>query len=190
MGSLVKSGASVAGRGSRRPTSICCARRRGVPTPTLWQDRVRPGSGLRRALGGGPEFLDRDSVTGHGLHCRWPRADAKAMPPGAASAPHVTVTVETVRCPPSGAAGERGGPNRQTVVATPQGRPNLALGLACLPAAPRTGRFGGRVAEDVVLAEQDDEWQDGRRSFRPETMAAINAVIEHEEVNPTLLMAN
>jgi hypothetical protein len=24
----------------------------------------------------------------------------------------------------------------------------------------------------TVLAEQDDEWQDGRRDFRPETMAA------------------
>jgi hypothetical protein len=27
-----------------------------------------------------------------------------------------------------------------------------------------------------VLAEQDDEWQDGRLYFRPETMAAIDAV--------------
>lgn len=42
----------------------------------------------------------------------------------------------------------------------------------------------------MVLAEQDDEWQDGRRYFRPETMAAIDAVIEHEEVSPTLLMAS
>jgi putative transposase len=42
----------------------------------------------------------------------------------------------------------------------------------------------------MVLAEQDDEWQDGRRYFRPETMAAIDAVIEHEEVTPTLLMAS
>ena len=24
----------------------------------------------------------------------------------------------------------------------------------------------------MILAEQDDEWQDGRRYFRPETMAA------------------
>ncbi len=30
----------------------------------------------------------------------------------------------------------------------------------------------------MVLAEQDDEWQDGRRYFRPETMAAIDAVID------------
>ena len=28
----------------------------------------------------------------------------------------------------------------------------------------------------MILAEQDDEWQDGRRYFRPETMAAIDAV--------------
>ncbi len=42
----------------------------------------------------------------------------------------------------------------------------------------------------MVLAEQDDEWQDGRRYFRPETMALIDAVIDHEEVSPTLLMAS
>jgi len=42
----------------------------------------------------------------------------------------------------------------------------------------------------MVLAEQDDEWQDGRCYFRPETMAAIDAVIEHEEVGPALLMAS
>jgi transposase-like protein len=42
----------------------------------------------------------------------------------------------------------------------------------------------------MVLAEQDDEWQDGRRYFRPETMAAIDTVIEHEEVGPALLMAS
>lgn len=42
----------------------------------------------------------------------------------------------------------------------------------------------------MVLAEQDDEWQDGRRYFRPETMPLIDAVIDHEEVNPTLLMAS
>ena len=27
----------------------------------------------------------------------------------------------------------------------------------------------------MILAEQDDEWQDGRRYFRPETMALIDA---------------
>ncbi|MCI0345168.1 MAG: IS256 family transposase [Chloroflexi bacterium] len=42
----------------------------------------------------------------------------------------------------------------------------------------------------MVLAEQDDEWQDGRRYFRPETMALIDAVIDREEVAPALLMAS
>ena len=42
----------------------------------------------------------------------------------------------------------------------------------------------------MVLAEQDDEWQDGRRYFRPETMTAIDAVIAHEEVGTALLMAS
>jgi putative transposase len=42
----------------------------------------------------------------------------------------------------------------------------------------------------MVLAEQDDEWQDGRCYFRPESMALIDAVIEHEEVGPALLMAS
>jgi putative transposase len=41
----------------------------------------------------------------------------------------------------------------------------------------------------MVLAEQDDEWQDGRRYFRSETMALIDAVVDHEEV-PALLMAS
>lgn len=38
----------------------------------------------------------------------------------------------------------------------------------------------------MILAEQDDEWQDGRRYFRPETMAAIDAA-PNEEVTPLLL---
>ena len=42
----------------------------------------------------------------------------------------------------------------------------------------------------MILAEQDDEWQDGRRYFRPETMAAIDAVVEHKEAEPGLLMAS
>lgn len=42
----------------------------------------------------------------------------------------------------------------------------------------------------MILAEQDDDWQDGRRYFQPETMAAIDAVLEHREVAPTLLMAS
>jgi len=40
----------------------------------------------------------------------------------------------------------------------------------------------------MVLFEQDDEWQDGRRYFRPESMARIDAVVEPEEVSPALLM--
>ena len=42
----------------------------------------------------------------------------------------------------------------------------------------------------MILAEQDDEWQDGRRYFRPETMALIDAVTEQEEETPELLMAS
>jgi transposase-like protein len=41
----------------------------------------------------------------------------------------------------------------------------------------------------MVLAEQDDEWQDGRRYFRPETMALIDA-IPTEEVGQPLLLAS
>ncbi len=42
----------------------------------------------------------------------------------------------------------------------------------------------------MVLAEQDDEWQDGRRYFRPETMGLIDAVVDQVEVSPTFLMAS
>jgi transposase-like protein len=42
----------------------------------------------------------------------------------------------------------------------------------------------------MVLAEQDDEWQDGRCYFRPESMALIDAVTEQEEEVPALLMAS
>jgi transposase-like protein len=42
----------------------------------------------------------------------------------------------------------------------------------------------------MILAEQDDEWQDGRRYFRPETMAAIDAVSPSEEVSLPLLMVS
>ena len=42
----------------------------------------------------------------------------------------------------------------------------------------------------MILAEQDDEWQDRRRYFRPETMALIDAVTEQEEETPALLMAS
>lgn len=42
----------------------------------------------------------------------------------------------------------------------------------------------------MVLAEQDDEWQDGRCYFRPESMALIDAMVEREEEVPALLMAS
>jgi putative transposase len=42
----------------------------------------------------------------------------------------------------------------------------------------------------MILAEQDDEWQDGRRYFRPETMAAIDALVSIEEVGQPLLLAS
>jgi putative transposase len=42
----------------------------------------------------------------------------------------------------------------------------------------------------MVLAEQDDEWQDGRCYFRPESMARIDAVAGQEEEAPALLMAS
>jgi transposase-like protein len=41
----------------------------------------------------------------------------------------------------------------------------------------------------MILAEQDDDWQDGRRCFRPETMALLDAVPEPEEA-PALLIAS
>jgi len=41
----------------------------------------------------------------------------------------------------------------------------------------------------MILAEQDDEWQDGRCYFRPETMTAIDAVAI-EEVGQPLLLAS
>ncbi len=41
----------------------------------------------------------------------------------------------------------------------------------------------------MILAECDDEWQDGRRYFRPETMAAIDGE-QREEVGQALLIAS
>jgi hypothetical protein len=41
----------------------------------------------------------------------------------------------------------------------------------------------------MILAEADDEWQDGRRYFRPETMALIDAA-EREEVGQASLIAS
>jgi putative transposase len=42
----------------------------------------------------------------------------------------------------------------------------------------------------MVLFEQDDEWQDGRRYFSPESMAAIDAVTVAGEVSLALLLAS
>lgn len=42
----------------------------------------------------------------------------------------------------------------------------------------------------MILAEQDDEWQDGRRYFRPETMALIDRPDQATEVIPALLIAS
>jgi putative transposase len=42
----------------------------------------------------------------------------------------------------------------------------------------------------MILAEQDDEWQDGRRYFRPESMDLIDAIVDHKEVETALLMAS
>jgi hypothetical protein len=42
----------------------------------------------------------------------------------------------------------------------------------------------------MILAEQDDEWQDGRCYFRPESMVLIDAVTEPKEVGPALLLAS
>jgi hypothetical protein len=39
----------------------------------------------------------------------------------------------------------------------------------------------------MVMAEQDDEWQDGRCCFRPESTVLIDAVNELREVGPALL---
>ena len=42
----------------------------------------------------------------------------------------------------------------------------------------------------MVLFEQDDEWQDGRCYFRPESMVLIDAVNELKEVGQALLLAS
>ena len=52
-----------------------------------------------------------------------------------------------------------------------------------------TGASVHRLA-GMVLAEQDDEWQDGRCYFRPESMALIDAMTPQEEEAPALLMAS
>jgi putative transposase len=57
--------------------------------------------------------------------------------------------------------------------------------VGIVPTRPSLIRLVG-----MVLSEQDDEWQDGRRYFRPETMATIDIVVEGEEVSPALLIAS
>jgi len=56
-----------------------------------------------------------------------------------------------------------------------------------------TGIFPNRASVirpvGMILVEQDDEWQDRPRYFRPETMALIDAVAEQKEAQE-LLMAN
>ena len=42
----------------------------------------------------------------------------------------------------------------------------------------------------MVLFEQDDEWQDGRRYFSPESMAQIDAIVDRREVDAALLIAS
>ena len=42
----------------------------------------------------------------------------------------------------------------------------------------------------MVLFEQDDEWQDGRCYFLPESMARIHAAAVPDEVGPALLIAS
>jgi putative transposase len=42
----------------------------------------------------------------------------------------------------------------------------------------------------MILAEQDDEWQDGRCYFRPESMALIDALVPIEEVGQPIMLAS
>ena len=42
----------------------------------------------------------------------------------------------------------------------------------------------------MILLEQDDEWQDGRRYFLPESMTGIDGRLLAKEVGLALLMAS
>jgi hypothetical protein len=63
-----------------------------------------------------------------------------------------------------------------------------SAGLRSWASSP-TGQRSSRLV-GMILAEQDDEWQDGRRCFRPETMALIDSVVEGKEANPALMMTS
>jgi hypothetical protein len=58
--------------------------------------------------------------------------------------------------------------------------------LSVWPRRLSDARFGRLVG--MILAEQDDERQDGRRYFRPETLALIDAEPDIEEA--PMLMAS
>jgi transposase-like protein len=57
--------------------------------------------------------------------------------------------------------------------------------VGIFPTRPSVLRLVG-----MILAEQDDEWQDGRRYFRPDTMALIDTPRDTEEEAPALLIAS
>ena len=42
----------------------------------------------------------------------------------------------------------------------------------------------------MILAEQDDDWQDGRCYFRPKSMALIDALVPIEETGLPLMLAS
>ena len=56
---------------------------------------------------------------------------------------------------------------------------------------PRLDRASLIRLVGMVLFEQDDDWQDGRRYFSPESMAQIDAPVDRQqEVTTALLIAS